>query len=206
MPADPRAELVAAAGLLYGRGWMAGTAGNLSARLGDGSFWITASGVPKGRLGEEDFLRVAPGGEVLERGRPHGRPSDETAIHAALYALFPAARACLHVHTVESNLVARLAAGGAVELPPLEMLKGLGVGEEEPRVPLAVFPNHLESARIAGDVRERFEREPPAVPGLLVRDHGVTAWGADVQRALDHLELLDYLFRYAVAARRAGIE
>jgi methylthioribulose-1-phosphate dehydratase len=38
---DPREVLAAAARLFYGRGWMMGTAGNLSLRLPDGSFWIT---------------------------------------------------------------------------------------------------------------------------------------------------------------------
>jgi len=52
----PRAALVEIARDFHARGWMAGTAGNLSARADDGHFWITASGKPKGRLEENDFL------------------------------------------------------------------------------------------------------------------------------------------------------
>ena len=48
MSGDLRSDLIAAAKHFYDRGWMVGTAGNLSARLPDGSFWITASGARKG--------------------------------------------------------------------------------------------------------------------------------------------------------------
>ncbi|HLO50395.1 MAG TPA: class II aldolase/adducin family protein, partial [Kamptonema sp.] len=53
-----RQDLIAAATHFYNRGWMVGTAGNLSARLADGSFWITASGRAKGQLTDQDFIRI----------------------------------------------------------------------------------------------------------------------------------------------------
>ena len=217
--ADPRSLLAALARDLYGRGWMAGTAGNLSLRLGDGSFWITASGKPKGSLGVEDFLRVAPDGEVLARGRADDQPSAETCIHQALYALDPEAAACLHVHTVASNLVPRLAAGpagsragddgqgGATEiaLPPLEMLKGFGIREERPQIGIAVFPNHLEVAAIAAAVAARFRAAPPRLPAFLIRDHGLTVWAGSAPAALRYLELLEFIFAFMIAARAAGL-
>ena len=63
---DPRFELIDAARHFYSKDWMVGTAGNLSARLADGSFWITASGRSKGELTTNDFVRVALDGKVLE--------------------------------------------------------------------------------------------------------------------------------------------
>ena len=92
-----RSALVEIARDFHARGWMAGTAGNLSVREDDNHFWITASGMPKGRLQETDFLLVrVKDGEVVERVRPDNKPSAETSIHRAIYAQFPAARACLH--------------------------------------------------------------------------------------------------------------
>jgi methylthioribulose-1-phosphate dehydratase len=44
--------------VFYQLGWMLGTAGNLSAKVDDHSFWITASGKSKGKLTEEDFVTV----------------------------------------------------------------------------------------------------------------------------------------------------
>jgi methylthioribulose-1-phosphate dehydratase len=202
---DPRDLLADVARLFYGRGWMAGTAGNLSLRLEEGSFWITASGKLKGRLRREDFLRVAPGGEVLERGRPEDRPSAETSLHDAIYRLVPEARACFHIHSIPGNVAARFAEGGSLRLPPLEMIKGFGIWEEEPEVALAVFSNHAQVPRIAEEMVARFAAEPPRVPGFLIRDHGLTTWGRDAGAALNHVELFEYIFGYLSAARAAGL-
>jgi methylthioribulose-1-phosphate dehydratase len=201
---DPRDLLAEIARLFYGRGWMMGTAGNLSLRLENGSFWITASGKLKGRLHREDFLLVAPGGEVLERGRPEDRPSAETSLHGAIYRLFPEARACFHIHSIPGNVATRLAEceGGSLRLPPLEMIKGFGIWEEEPEVALAVFPNYAQVPRIAEEVAARFAAEPPRIPGFLIRDHGLTTWGLDADAALNHVELFEYLFSYLITARR----
>jgi len=198
---DPREVLTGVARHFYHQGWMMGTAGNLSLRLLDGTFWITASGKAKGRLTSADFLRIAPGGEVLERGRPDDRPSAETSLHEALYRLFPEAGACFHVHSIPGNVAARLAEGDTLRLPPLEMLKGLGIWEQAPDVSLAVFPNHLHVPRIAEEMEARFATAPPRVPGFLIRDHGLTAWGRDAEAALNHVELFEYIFGYLAATR-----
>lgn len=200
---DPRQVLAAAARLFYDRGWMLGTAGNLSLRLEDGTFWITASGKQKGSLQPEDFLLVAPGGEVLERGREEDRPSAETSIHEAVYRLFPETRACFHVHSIPGNVAARLTTGDALRLPPLEMIKGLGVWDEEPEIDLPVFRNHAHVPRIAEEMSTRFAADPPRVPGFLIRDHGLTTWGRDADAALNHVELFEYIFGYMAAVRAA---
>lgn len=202
---DPRQVLAATAAELYRRGWMHGTAGNLSLRLADGSFWITASGKAKGSLGDDDFLRLAPGGEVLERGREDDRPSAEACLHDAVYRLFPAAGACYHVHTVAANVASRLTGDGELALPPIEMLKGLGVAEESPAVAVAVFPNHGRVAAIAAELAARFAAAPPRLPGFLIRDHGLTVWGAGPEEALHRLELFEFVFACMVAARRRDL-
>lgn len=210
---DPRRLLAATARELYRRGWMAGTAGNLSLRQADGSFWITASGKSKGGLTSRDFLRLGPGGEVLERGRAGDRPSAESCLHETVYRLVPAAGACYHVHTVASNLVSRLGvpppadheAPAELPLPPIEMLKGLGVWDERPEVAVTVLANHGHVPAIAADLERRCRAAPPRLPGFLIRDHGLTVWGDDARAALNHLELFDFVFQCMVAARGAGL-
>ncbi len=195
----PRAALVEVARDFHARGWMAGTAGNLSARADSAHFWITASGLPKGRLDESDFLLVQiTGAKVVERGRAEQTPSAETAIHAALYALFPGVNACLHGHTVAACLATARSGPKATQLPlpALEMIKGFDLWKERPRVSLPLFPNHADVARIAGEVRARFEKQPPAISALLVRDHGPTVWGQSLQQAYNRFEVLDFLLRY----------
>lgn len=197
---DVRKLLAAHARSLYGRGWMVGTSGNLSARASADTFWITASGVDKGLLGPDNFLRMSIAGDVHEQ--PEGmRPSAETSIHQAVYGMFPDAQACYHVHTVNSNLVTGFTDGDSLRLPPLEMVKGLGVWQEEPAVDIAVFRNHLQVEQIAADMVDRYRENPPQVPGMLIRNHGLTVWASTQQKALQRVELFAYLFRFMVRAR-----
>ena len=200
----PRAALVDIARDFHARGWMAGTAGNLSAREDDGHFWITVSGKPKGRLEETDFLLVrVKDGEVVERVRPENKPSAETAIHRTLYALFPNARACLHGHVVQAAIAADRAKKGAksLRLPAIEMIKGFDIWQQNPKVDLPLFENHLDVAKIARDIEARFKKTKPAVTALMVRAHGPTVWGASLQEAYNRFEILEYLLRYQAQTR-----
>jgi methylthioribulose-1-phosphate dehydratase len=201
----PRAALVEIARDFHARGWMAGTAGNLSAREDDGHFWITASGKPKGRLEETDFLLVRlRDGEVVERVQPDNKPSAETAIHRATYELFPHARACLHGHSVEACLAADRAKPKSklLRLASIEMIKGFDSWEQNPKVDLPLFENILDVSRIAEDIRRRFRKTPPGITALMVRSHGPTVWGASLQEAYNRFEILEFILRYQARARR----
>lgn len=206
MSGDLRTDLIAAAKHFYDRGWMLGTAGNLSSRLDDGSFWITASGRQKGKLTATDFIRMNLDGIILEQPDPDSRPSAETSIHLAVYQSFPEAQACYHVHSIEANLVSRLAAGDAVSLPAIEMLKGLGVWEENPQVSMPLFTNYFSVPQIAQEIGELFAISPPQVPALLIRDHGVTVWANSPATAYNYIEIVEYIFRYMVMARQSILD
>lgn len=196
---EPRAALLDIARDFHARGWMSGTAGNLSARIDAEHFWITASGKPKGRLDNDDFLlvRVADA-MVVEKRRAEDKPSAETAIHAALYRRFEEARACLHGHTVSACLAAERARKGAtsLRLPPIEMIKGFDIWQQSPKVDLPLFDNTLDVAKLAKTVDQRFRKAKPAVTALMVRGHGPTVWGAGLQEAYNRFEILDFLLEY----------
>src|SRR5262249_47075861 len=91
-PADVQrlaAELVAVSRGFWARGWALATSGNFSARTSDGAVLVTASGLDKGDLTEEDLLLIGLDGAPV--GRAGARPSAETALHLALYRRFPGA-------------------------------------------------------------------------------------------------------------------
>ena len=195
----PRAALAEIARDFHARGFMLGTAGNLSARADAHHFWITASGMPKGRLDDDDFLLVrARDGAVIESVRPGLKPSAETAIHAALYARFADANAVLHGHSVNACLATDRAKrdAKALRLPPLEMIKGFDVWEQNPRIDLPLFANHLDVARVAREVTARFRKQAPKLTALLVHGHGPTVWGRGVQEAYNRFEVLEFLLSY----------
>lgn len=198
---DIRTALSEIARDFHSRGWMAGTAGNLSARdrQHPGSVWITASGLPKGRMGHEDFLRVdITEDRVLERLHDSAKPSAETSIHRVVYQLFPEINACLHVHSVDACLAAARYPINCTELPlpPLEMIKGLDIWEEQPTVALPLFPNWPDVPAIAEAIRQRFAAAPPAVPALMIHGHGVTVWGHSLQQAYNRVEVVEFLMSY----------
>lgn len=202
----PFAPLIRAGAELHQRGWVPATAGNLSVRSESGGAWVTASGRRKGGLKPEDFVEVDLDGAV--RSAPGGgRPSAETSLHLAVYRTRPEAGAVLHVHTVPSALVTRWAPASTgsgpvlLELPSLEILKAFGLWQEHPQASVAVFDNWLEVPRIAEAV-QAFLQEPPTVRGFLIRDHGLTAWGPDVDAALTAVEAFEFVFDYMVASRR----
>ena len=198
---DLRNELISAAKYFHSRGWMWGTAGNLSAKLEDGSFWITASGKSKGEVIIHDFIQMFPNGD-WEAHREGDKPSAETSIHQAVYDRFPEAQACYHVHSVEANLVSNFTQDENLLLPPLEMIKGLGLWEENPQCAMPLFNNHLDVPKIAAEIRDRFSKQPPQIPALLIRNHGVTVWGSSPEAARNAIELVEYIFRYMVLERQ----
>lgn len=204
---SPQQALVEIARDFHQRGWMAGTAGNLSARnpatLTD--FWITASGLPKGRLQKKDFLRInIADGAILDPHASSAKPSAETSIHRVIYQGFPEVMACLHVHTVDACVVTSRLSPRAdqISLPELEMIKGLDIWDENPDVSIPVFDNLREVAAIAANIETRFEKTPPRTPALMIRNHGMTVWGRSLQEAYNRLEIVEFLMSYI--ARQPG--
>jgi methylthioribulose-1-phosphate dehydratase len=197
---DLRSQLIRHAHEFHQRGWMLGTAGNLSARLTDTSFWITASGCSKGELTLEQFVCVSNTGDVLTRPTPNAKPSAEASIHQAIYALFPEARACYHVHSVPATLLSSQSKDDLM-LPAIEMIKGLGVWEADPVVKLALFPNHSHVPQIADEISARFQQQAPDVPACLIRNHGITVWGSSPEEARNRVEVIEFLFQYLIAAQ-----
>jgi methylthioribulose-1-phosphate dehydratase len=196
-----RTALAAIARDFHHRGWMAGTAGNLSARSGENEecFWITSSGLPKGLLDADDLIQVRiDNGETQQCLREGVRPSAETTIHRAIYTLFPMARACFHVHSVDACIATERNSHNTtwMRLPPLEMIKGLDIWEEASRVDLPVFDNPLDVAAIAAEIRQRFSAQPPQIPALMIRNHGITVWGDTLQQAYNRVEIVEFIMSY----------
>lgn len=181
---------------LFGRrGWLPATSGNLSILVARDPlhFGITASGRDKQALTPEDVVFVDGEGRALP-GQPGLRPSAETKVHARLYARTNAG-CILHVHTVFNNLASRIGfAAGGVELADLELLKGLDIWEEGARIRVPVVENHADLDRLAEAVAGAVS--DPRVPGVLVREHGIYAWGRTPDEAKRHLEAFEFLFEY----------
>lgn len=181
---------------LASRGWFAGTSGNLSARIGEFRperfhFAVTASGKDKSRSTPEDFLFVDQTGTPAETTSL--KPSAETLIHCEIYRL-TGCGAIAHVHTVFNNLVSEwFWERREVPVHGVELIKAFNIWEEEAVIAVPIVPNYADIPRIVPEVTSRLD---PRIPGILLRKHGIYAWGRDVREAKKHLEAFEFLFEY----------
>jgi len=194
---EPALALCQIAKDFHGRGWMYGTAGNLSVRTSDDWLLITASSKPKGQLQSNDFIEInLSTNETRDSGELNNKPSAETSIHQSIYQLYPNAKACLHVHSVDACIATEKFVNNDVALPNLEMIKGFNIWEQEPNIMLPVFKNHLHVPKIAEAISQRFTQEKPRIDALMIRDHGITVWADDLQTAYNRVEVLEFVMTY----------
>ncbi|MFF0543109.1 bifunctional S-methyl-5-thioribose-1-phosphate isomerase/methylthioribulose 1-phosphate dehydratase [Nocardia thailandica] len=192
--AAPGRAIAAVARGLYARGWMPGTAGNISVRIGEDAL-VTGSGLSKGELTEHDMARVAIADSTARPGRAR-TPSAETAIHTAVYRTRPAG-AVVHVHSPFATALATAHAPGidavtTLRVTDLELLKGFGLPDPS-AADIPVFPNWPDVARIGADIETYLREHPAAPPILFITGHGITAWGDDLSQARDRAECLEAL-------------
>src|SRR5262249_27126441 len=137
------------------------------------------------------------GGRAVPAGpgcAPAGRPSAEAALHARV-ARVASAGAVVHVHTVASVVASRRWPTG-VTVSDLEMLKGIGLPASGERFTLPVIPNRQDMTEL-GDRLEAARN--PRIPAVVVADHGLYAWGADLLQARHHTEIVQWLLELAIA-------
>lgn len=198
---DVAAAALAATGrAFHARGWAPATSGNYSAVLSRDPLRlaISASGADKGTLEPGQFVTVDAEGRCVSGT---GRPSDETGLHLAV-VMARDAGAVLHTHSVWGTVLSQTARDGAVVLSGLELLKGLsGVKTHEHVERVPVIENTQDYGRLAAAVSSALAAHPEC-HGLLLRGHGLYAWGADLAAARRHVEALEFLFE--VAGRLAG--
>lgn len=176
------------------RDWFPGTSGNLSIKLSSDplQFAVTASGKDKTKLSPEDYLVVDGDSRPVEPTAL--KPSAETMIHAVVYRQIPQAQACFHVHTVWNNLISELYFGQrAFSIQGQELIKGLGIWEENARITVPIVENFADIPTLAAAIEKVIT---PEVPGVLIRNHGIYAWGDSDFAAKRHLESFEFLFEY----------
>jgi len=186
----------------YRRGWLPATSGNFSIKLNDSPliFAITATRRDKSNLSPRDVLLVNGDAQPVEA--TDLRPSDEAIVHSRIYQA-TGCGAVLHVHSVYSVIVSEMfSQQGAVEMKGLEILKALGLWNEEDLCVLPIVENLYAlpdlAALLVNSIRE-------GCPAALIKRHGVYVWGRDAAEAKKHLETFEYLFQYLVLRSRVGL-
>ena len=172
-----REDLCRVCTLLYQRGYVAGSDGNVSLRAGEGKILITPSGVSKGRLTPEMPVLCDLEGRVLAGDR---HPSSEAAMHLLVYRQRPDAGAVVHAHPPAATAFA--ACRRPLDVPYLtEVVSGLG--------PIPVAPYALPSTPEVPESIRPFLRDHR---GVLLANHGALTWGGGLWEAFDRMEQLEH--------------
>lgn len=184
-----RSDLVRFGQMLHAQGYVAATEGNLSVRLDSDRIMITPTGVSKGMMQPEDMVVVDLEGHKLEG---ETRPSSEIAMHLTIYRMRPEVGSVVHAHPCTATGFA--SAGLALDQPLCsELVVTLG------SVPLAPYAT-TGTAELSDALR-------PFIPNhnaILMANHGVVTFGADLPQAYLRMEAVEHYARIALTARQLG--
>lgn len=165
------------------RQWHPATGGNFSVRAQNDLCWVSPSGKHKGRLSWTDFLPVNFQTAALVQPC-YTKPSDETALHCAVYRLDPTARAVMHVHPPHATALI----GEGFKLSQNEMLKAFGYATHELEITVPSHPNTQDMKSLGETIALNLELKL-----LVLEGHGVYAWGRTPDEAMYRIEALEFL-------------
>ncbi len=159
---------------LYSRGLISIYGGNASMLLrDDNALLITPSGFNKENLREEDLVKVDfASGKVLGEGKP----SSELRTHLAIYGANKEAKAVVHAHP-----------------PTLVGLctSGFDFGIYTPEQALLVGKPMVINFCMGEELAERMSALAGTCQAVVVKNHGVFAWGPTIMEAYAKIEILE---------------
>ena len=177
------------------RGWSLGTSSNYSVVVERNplKLLLTASGKDKGHLQPNDFVLVDGEGKLTSPGQP--KSSAETLLHC-LAATRNGAGAVLHTHSVWSTILSQhYFPLGGLRIEGFEMLKGLeGITTHESVCWIPIFDNTQDIGELSMRVSSYLDANPDQPCwGYLIRQHGLYTWGKDLDSAVRHMEVIEFL-------------
>jgi L-fuculose-phosphate aldolase len=184
-----REEIVRVGRMMYERGWIASTDGNISVRLEDARILATPTGICKGAMTPEDAIICDMDGNRLSGTRDC---TTEMPMHVAVYKERPEIRAVVHAHPPTATGFA--VAGKALNLGILpELIVSFG------SVPLAEYGLPGTPALVEGML--------PFIPkynAILLANHGAVAYAEDLMHAFGRMETVEHLARITMVAETLG--
>ena len=172
-------------------GWVAANDGNISAKLEDGSFMATPTGISKSFITPEKLVRIDRAGNVLEALEGY-RPSSEIKMHLRCYEERADVGAVLHAHPPAAT-------GYAVANIPLDEYSMIETVLTLGSIP--VTPYGTPSTYEVPDAIAPYLGEHDA---LLLQNHGALTVGADVVTAYYRMETLELFAKISLNAHLLG--
>lgn len=184
-----RLDLVEVGKRLYERGFIAGTDGNLSVRLGSESMLTTPSGVHKGMLRPEQIVKCDLEGNTTDERKP----SSEIRMHVLVYLARPEVSAAVHAHPVHSVALSLVGVNLAECLLP------------EAALALGSIPTAPYATPTTDDVPDSIqELLCQSFNALILARHGTLTLGRTLEEAFIRLETVEHTARITAVARSIG--
>lgn len=186
---DAARAVLEAAQAMYAKGLVEGTAGNVSGRVGDGTFCLTPSSLGYEAMRTSDLIFVDAGGDVVAGD---GHPSSEKALHLACYRQWSEVGGVVHCHPLYASMfaVARQTIPAAIE----EVVIYIG-GDVE------VCDYHLTGSDELG---EAVAAELGRRSAVLMANHGLVTVGRDPADALHAALVVERTAHIVWGARLLG--
>lgn len=196
----------------YRQGWATGTGGGLSIRVGGPSehrpwrVFVAPSGVQKeDMIGDDIFELDMDRNVVVPPTTPHLRQSACTPLWYVVYRHRPQVTCVIHTHSLNAQLATLIdEESDCLELTHLEMLKGVGNHAYDDVLRVPIIDNRPTEDLLAEQL-ETAILNYPQTNAVLVRRHGLYAWGDSWEQAKTQCESFDYLFDTALRMHQLGL-
>lgn len=172
-------------------GWVAANDGNVSAKLADGTFLATPTGISKSFITPEKLVHIDKNGVILEAEEGY-RPSSEIKMHLRCYEEREDVGAVLHAHPPVATGYA-VANKALDEYSMIETVIALGS--------IPVTPYGTPSTYEVPDAIAPYLGQHDA---LLLQNHGALTVGADVLTAYYRMETLELFAKISLNAHLLG--
>lgn len=188
---DIREQICDVCHKMWQLGWVAANDGNVSAKLPDGSFMATPTGISKSFITPDKLVRIDANGNVLEAEEVY-RPSSEIKMHLRCYAERDDVGAVVHAHPPAATGFA-VAHKSLDEYSMIETVIALGS--------IPVTPYGTPSTYEVPDAIAPYLAEHDA---LLLMNHGALTVGADVITAYYRMETMELFAKISLNAHILG--
>jgi len=175
---------------LHERGWVANHDGNVTARAGKGRYLATPTATSKASVDRANLLVVDDAGNRVSG--TSGR-FGEVNLHLAVYRRRDDVNAVVHAHPPHATALA--CSGSDLLQRPFMPEAVVSIGPSIPTVPFAVPGD--DAALALADYVDDYD-------AVLLGNHGVLTWGADVELAYLRMELVEHLARIVTTAQATG--
>ena len=172
-------------------GWVAANGGNVSAKLEDGTFLATPTGMSKSFITPEKLVHIDKTGKILDALEGY-RPSSEIKMHLRCYEEREDVGAVLHAHPP-------VATGFAVANIPLDDYSMI-----ETVIALGSIPVTPYGTPSTQEVPDAIAPYLPEHDAMLLQNHGALTVGADVITAYYRMETLELFAKISLNARLLG--